>query len=312
MKIAGAKILITGSSGTIGTALCETLLNKGFDVVGVDIKPNKWNEKVQEVTINLDLRDDNLSEKLPKNIDLVIHLAANARVYNLVIDPSLARDNFLISFNILEYIRNAGIKKLIFASSREVYGNSDKMVYSEEDAHIKCCESPYTASKISGEALIHAYNQCYDIDFIILRFSNVYGKYDETDRVVPLFIKLTKEGKDLIVYGKDKTLDFTYIDDTIKGVMRCIEKFEEVKNDTINIASGESVPILEVAQNIKNMLNGNNQIKIRDNRTGEVLKCVVDISKAKDKLGYTPHIKINEGLMRSVEWYEENLYKNVK
>lgn len=87
--------------------------------------------------------------------------------------------------------------------------------------------------KIGGEALIHAYKQCYDIDFIILRFSNVYGKYDETDRVVPLLIKLTKEGKDLIVYGKDKVLDFTYIDDTINGMMRCIEKFEEVKNDTL-------------------------------------------------------------------------------
>jgi UDP-glucose 4-epimerase len=307
MKIDGAKILVTGSSGTIGTALCETLLNRGFDVVGVDIKPNKWNEKVQEVTINLDLRDNNLLDKLPKDVDLVIHLAANARVYNLVIDPPLARDNFLMTFNVLEYLRNANIKKLIFSSSREVYGNSDKMIHSEEEAHIKCCESPYTASKIGGEALIYAFKQCYDIDFIILRFSNVYGKYDESDRVVPLFIKLTKEGKDLIVYGKDKTLDFTYIDDTINGMMQCIEKFEKVKNDTFNLASGESVSILKVAQNIKNMLNGNNQIKIRENRTGEVLRCTVDISKVKEKLGYNPHIKINEGLMRSVVWYEENL-----
>lgn len=122
--------MVTGSSGTIGTALCEKLLNKGFNVVGVDIKPNKWNEKVQEVIINLDLRDkDLIIDKLPKDIDLVIHLAANARVYNLVIDPSLARDNFLISFNVLEYMRNAGIKKLIFSSSRDVYGNSDKMIF---------------------------------------------------------------------------------------------------------------------------------------------------------------------------------------
>jgi UDP-glucose 4-epimerase len=305
MKNDGEKILVTGSSGTLGTALCETLLNRGFDVVGVDIKPNKWNEKVQEATINLDLRDDNLSEKLPPNIDLVIHLAANARVYNLVVDPSLARDNFLISFNVLEYMRNAGIKKLIFSSSREVYGNSDKMIYSEEDAHIKCCESPYTASKISGEALIHAYNQCYGIDFIILRFSNVYGKYDESDRVVPLFIKLTKEGKDLIVYGKDKVLDFTYIDDTIDGMMRCIEEFEDVKNDTFNIASGESVPILEVAQIIKNLLKGKNQIEIRDNRTGEVLRCIVDISKAKGKLGYNPKVKLENGLKNAIEYFEK-------
>lgn len=305
MKIDRAKILVTGSSGTIGTALCETLLNRGFDVVGVDIKPNKWNEMVQEVTINHDLREEDLTDRLPDDIDLVIHLAANARVYNLVVDPSLARDNFLITFNVLEYMRNVGIKKLIFSSSREVYGNSDRMVYSEEDAHIKCCESPYTASKISGEALIHAYKQCYDIDFIILRFSNVYGKYDESDRVVPLFIKLTKEGKDLIVYGKDKTLDFTYIDDTINGVMRCIEKFEKVKNDTINIASGESAPILEVAQIIKKILNANNQIQIRENRTGEVLKCIVDISKAKEKLGYNPKVKLENGLKNTIEYFEK-------
>ena len=87
---------------------------------------------------------------------------------------------------------------------------------------------------------------------------------------------------------------------------------EKVKNDTFNIASGESIPILDVAQNIKNMLNGNNQIKIRENRTGEVLRCIVDISKAKEKLGYNPHIKINEGLMRSVKWYEKMLYNNLK
>ncbi len=92
-------------------------------------------------------------------------------------------------------------------TSREVYGNSKQIVHSENEAYVRKCESPYTASKIGGEALVHAYHQCYGINFIITRFSNVYGMYDDSDRVIPLFIKLTNGNKDLVIYGKEKYMD---------------------------------------------------------------------------------------------------------
>ena len=299
------KILVTGSSGTVGTRLCEKLSEEKYEIVGVDLNPNKWNDRINELTIIGDLRSKQTFENLPEDIDLVIHLAANARVYNLVIDPSLARDNFETLFNTLEFCRKGNIKKFIFASSREVYGNSKQIIHTENEAYVRNCESPYTASKIGGEALIHAYQQCYGINFIITRFSNVYGMYDDSDRVIPLFIKLTKENKDLVVYGKEKLLDFTYIDDTISGVLKCVENFDQVKNDVFNIASGEALSIIEVAQLIQKYTNNKNKIIIKENRTGEVVKFIADISKATQKLSYEPKTTIAEGIKKSIEWYTE-------
>ena len=297
------KILVTGSSGTVGTRLCEKLSEENYEIVGVDLNPNKWNDRINELTIIGDLRSKQTFENLPEDVDLVIHLAANARVYNLVIDPSLARDNFETLFNTLEFCRKDNIKKFIFASSREVYGNSKQIIHTENEAYVRNCESPYTASKIGGEALVHAYQQCYGINFIITRFSNVYGMYDDSDRVIPLFIKLTKENKDLVVYGKEKLLDFTYIDDTISGVLKCVENFDQVKNDVFNIASGEALSIIEVAQLIQKYTDNRNKIIIKENRTGEVVKFIADISKVTQKLSYEPKTTIDEGIKKSIEWY---------
>ncbi|MBN1376944.1 SDR family NAD(P)-dependent oxidoreductase [Candidatus Woesearchaeota archaeon] len=304
------KILITGSSGTIGTRLCEKLIEKGHEVIGIDWRKNKWNKQIDEKTIHMDLREkEKILEQLPKDIDLVIHLAANARVYDLVVDPSRARDNFETLFNVLEYTRQNNIKKFMFASSREVYGNSEKITHNEEEAYVKNCESPYTGSKVAGESMVHAYQQCYGINFVIFRFSNVYGMYDDSNRVIPLFIEKAKKGEDLIVYGKEKLLDFTYIDDTINGIIKCIEKFDEIKNDTFNLSYGKGNTILKVAEIIKNKINSDIKIIIKENRTGEVVKFVADISKAQNKLDYKPEINIKEGIKNSIEWFENNVKK---
>jgi nucleoside-diphosphate-sugar epimerase len=197
----------------------------------------------------------------------------------------------------------------MFASSREVYGNSEKIKHHEDEAYVKNCESPYTASKIAGEALVHSYHECYGIGFVILRFSNVYGMYDESDRVIPLFIKNAKEGNDIIVFGKDKLLDFTYIDDTVTGIIRCIEEFDNIQDNVFNIAYGEGVSIMEVATMIRDKINQNVNVIIEENRTGEVVRYIADITKAKQILDYNPKIDIIEGVSRSIDWYSKELYK---
>lgn len=303
MKVEIRKILVTGSSGTIGTALCEALMEEGYEVDGIDVKHNKWSEKVDRITIISDLRDKNFFSKLPDDFDMVIHLAANARVYNLVVDPSLARDNFEILFNILEFSRLNNIRKVIFASSREVYGNSDKIFHNEDEAYVKNCESPYTATKIGGEALVHSYHQCYDIDFIILRFSNVYGKYDDSDRVIPLFITRVMQNEGLIVFGREKLLDFTYIDDCVNGIMKSVEMFDVAKNTSFNIASGEGITILDLAKIIQNKMGSKGEIVIKESRIGEVTKFVADISRARKLLNYEPEVSIEEGIEKAIEWY---------
>lgn len=303
------KILVTGSSGTIGTRLCETLLKEGHEVVGADWEPCKWNTTVEALRIDIDLRDATQYHKLPTDVELIIHLAANARVYELVEHPDRARDNMMDTFNILEHARVHGISKLMFASSRETYGNihlPEGQKYSEDKAHFMTCESPYTASKIAGEALFEAYKRCYDMDTIIFRFSNVYGMYDDSVRVVPLFYRQTKAGETLTVFGKDKCLDFTYIDDTVDGICKAIAHWDTAKNDTYNLAFGEGTTILRLAEKMIELVGSDSEISLTEARTGEVTHYIADISKAKKAFGYDPKTSFNEGIAKSVEWYEEN------
>lgn len=302
------KILITGSSGTIGTRLFEKLLQEGFDVVGFDKKENKWHKNLNDLTIIGDLLIKDDIEKIPKNIDLIVHLAANARVYDLVIEPDLARDNIITTYNILELARKNNITKIIFSSSREAYGNRKKIKSKESQVDIQLCESPYSASKIADEVLVYSYKKCYNINYIILRFSNVYGMYDESERFVPLMIKKMEKNEDIEIFGKDKLLDFTYIDDCVEGIIRCIEKFDKTKNNTFNIANGKGEKLIDIAKIIKKELKNKSEIKICDNRTGEVVKYVADISKANKMLGFKPIYSTEKGIKLSIIWYK-NLWK---
>lgn len=300
------KILVTGSSGTIGTRLCEKLLEKGHTVIGVDRAPNKWQPSIEKITTHIDLLNEQelKAESYNLKADIIVHLAANARVYELVEHPDRARDNFLTVFNTLEFARTSGIRRFIFASSRESYGNIGVKKYHEDMVRVENCESPYTASKVGGEALVHAYTRCYGIDHIIFRFSNVYGMYDDSIRVVPLFIRLARKNQPLTVFGKDKCLDFTYIDDTVTGIIASLDRFEEAKNDTYNLAFGEGTTIIQLAEDVKKLLGSSSAINVGPSRTGEVIQYIADISKARRKLGYEPKAPFQEGIRKAVEWYK--------
>jgi nucleoside-diphosphate-sugar epimerase len=303
------KILVTGSSGTIGTRLCEKLTEEGHTVVGADWEPCTWNKDVEAIRIDIDLRDASQYGKLPKDVELIIHLAANARVYELVENPDRALDNCIDTFHVLEHARKNSINKFIFASSRETYGNihlPNGQKYDETKAHFSTCESPYTASKIAGEAFVESYKRCYNIESVIVRFSNVYGMYDNSIRVVPLFYRQAKANETMKVFGKDKCLDFTYIDDAVSGIQGIIDHWDKAKNDTYNLAFGEGSTILSLAEKIKTLLGSTSDIELGASRTGEVTHYIADISKAKKKFGYDPKTSFEEGVKKSVEWYEEN------
>lgn len=297
------KILVTGSSGTIGTRLCESLLGQGYAVVGADWEPNKWQPAIEKLTVRIDLRHEEELKKLPTDADCVIHLAANARVFELVENPDRARDNMLTTFNALEWARRNGVKRFIFASSRETYGNSGADKYSEDMVRVENCESPYTASKIAGEALVESYRRCYGMETTIVRFSNVYGMYDDSERVVPLFIRQTKKNEPLVVFGKDKSLDFTYIDDAVAGLLLVLGNASAANGQTFNFAFGEAHSILELAELIKKLMKSASAISATSSRTGEVTHYTADISKARKILGFEPKVPFAEGVKRSVKWY---------
>ena len=301
------KILLTGSSGTIGTRLFETLLQQGHDVTGIDRRSNVWRPDLNSRTLQIDLLDSDALAAAP-SADIIIHFAANARVYDLVKTPSMALENAITTFHVLEFARKQKIKKIIFSSSRETYGNIMKgKAIREEEASIQNCESPYAASKFTNEAYLHSYAASYGMQSIIFRFSNVYGMYDNSNRVIPLWISQLRGNKDIVVYGKEKTLDFTYIDDCVDGVVSAIRQFSRVAGQTFNLGYGKDVSLVYVAQKLSMLFNARSRINVSENRTGEVWKFRANISKAKKYLVYQPKIGIDEGLIKTVAWYQINL-----
>jgi UDP-glucose 4-epimerase len=298
------RVLVTGSSGTIGTRLCEALLDRGDDVIGVDRVPNIWQPRVQERTIVADLLTPASLSGVPTDVDGIVHLAANARVYDLVQDPAGALENVTTCFHTLEWARVNQVKSFIFASSRETYGNTRRDHYSEEHAHHDTCESSYSASKFAGEALVHAYRRCYGLQTVIFRFSNVYGMYDESNRVIPLFIRQALAGEALRVFGEQKTLDFTYIDDTVQGILQALDRCDRINGLTFNLGTGQGTSISHLANRICTLLGVPHlPIHHAPSRVGEITHYVADITRARTLLGYQPETLFDAGIEKAVDWY---------
>jgi len=299
------RILLTGSSGMLGTRLFEKLQSI-YEVVGLDKRKNGWNESLNEKTIKVDLLKKNDLTRIPKQLDLIIHLAANARVYELVKNPKLAIENIVSTFNILEFARKNDINKIVFSSSREIYGSSsNSCLIAENEVDIRKCENSYSASKISDEALIYSYGKTYGLDFAVIRFSNIYGMYDKSDRVIPLWIREALKNEPLNVYQESKILDFIYIDDAITGLIEVTGRFYDIRGETLNIATGKGVRLMHIAYKIRDLVGSESKIVIKANRPGEVSRFQADISKAQKLLEFEPKVNIDEGLAKTVEWYKK-------
>ena len=309
------RVLITGSSGQIGTNLALRLLAEGHQVFGVDWRVNVWTDAFPTLLQDLAAPQHTFVRGIGgapyPTCDIVVHLAANAKVFALVEQPHRALENINITFNVLEYCRHNQLP-LIFASSREVYGDIHRYITEEQHANFSFTESPYSASKVAGEALIYSYARCYGLRYLVFRFSNVYGRYDNDiermERVIPVFIRAMSRGEPVTVYGKEKMLDFTYIDDCVDGIMAGIERLfnRRVVNETINLAYGQGNSLVHMAEFVAAALNVPPKIKIEPaKRVGEVTRYIADISKAVELLDYQPRVPLEEGIRRAVAWSQE-------
>lgn len=306
------RILITGSSGQIGTNLALRLLEEGHSVFGVDRRVNPWTNAFPTLLQDLqvpyrDFKGGIGGAPYPPS-DIVIHLAANAKVHQLVQEPHRALENINSTFNVLEYCRVNQLP-VIFSSSREVYGDIHRYITDEEQAAFQYTESPYSASKIAGEALIYSYARCYGLRYLVFRFSNVYGRYDDDlermERVVPLFIKRMSQNQPVTVYGEKKVLDFTYVDDCVDGIVLGIQRLlaGQVSQKTINLAYGRGNTLVRMAELVGEALGVKPQIHVEPAKLpGEVTHYVADITLARQLLGYSPKVPLEEGIPRAVRW----------
>lgn len=306
------KILITGSSGQVGTNLALALLNRGHSIIGIDKRKNSWTGQIP--TIERDLAGAGMPG-LPEILafdptfdrpDLVVSLAANAKVHELVKDPRRAHENATITFNVLEFCRQHSLP-IVFSSSREVYGRPEPPV-SEDTTDVFHILSPYAAYKMADEMLIYAYANCYNLKYMVFRLSNVYGRYDNDlermTRVVHVFIDQMSRGEPITIFDRSKIIDFTYIDDCISGIMLGIEKLMagQVVNQTFNLSSGSPATLQQLADTIAANLGVTPQIIDKPIQPGEIRFYIADLSKARKLLGFEPKVPFEEGIRRAIGW----------
>ncbi len=292
------KILITGSSGFIGSALKRLLDEKGIEIVTFDIKENPLD----------DVRDFSALQTKIMSVDGIIHLAAVSRVKIAHENPlECINTNIGGIINVLESARELisenGHPWVIFGSSREVYGEPMNLPVVETSN--RKAINVYGVSKLSGEELCKAYSDNYGLKTRVLRFSNVYtGANDHLDRVIPKFILHALNKEDLVIHGSGEELfDFTYITDTIQGIWGCIQEIERNSYlfDDFNLSTGVPVSLRELAEIIIKNTNSLSRVKYTRSRSYDVNKFYADPGKARKILGFSPKIAIKKGIDLAVK-----------
>jgi len=285
------KLLITGSKGFIGAALKGMLEQMGAEIVSCDIRENPKD----------DVKDFSRLKAKIENVEGVIHLAAVSRVKIAQENPlECIQTNIGGTINVLEAARqeNEDHPWIIFGSSREVYGESPVLPVTED--YPRNSINIYGVSKITGEDMCKMYSTHYGLNTRILRFSNVYtGLYDQLDRVIPKFILQALENEDLIINGSgNEQFDFTYIEDTVRGVNACIQEVSKsnISFEHYNISSGIPISLRSLAELIVKKTGSNSHIKFIKPRSYDVSNFYAKPTKAERKLGFKSKISLSEGI----------------
>ncbi|WP_124640402.1 GDP-mannose 4,6-dehydratase [Amniculibacterium aquaticum] len=334
--------LVTGGSGFIGSHLVEHLLENGHSVINIDNFDTfyKYQNKIlntlesigQDIDFQFeerekdlqklekivnsdnytlyyqDIRDLNGLRNIFKNhsIDMVIHLAALAGVR-----PSIERPldyeevNLRGSMNLWELCKEFDVKKFVCASSSSVYGNNDKVPFSENDP-VDRPISPYAATKKCGEIMGHVYHHLYHLDLIFLRFFTVYGPRQRPDLAIRKFTQSIIEGDKIPFYGDGKTArDYTFVNDIIDGVLKSISYLESNTKvyEIINLGESEVVSLDRMLSTIETELGKKADINPLPMQPGDVQRTNADIDKAKTMIGYAPDTTFQNGIKKFVEWF---------
>ncbi|MGR3855528.1 GDP-mannose 4,6-dehydratase [Chryseobacterium indologenes] len=334
--------LVTGGSGFIGSHLVERLLRNGHSVINIDNFDNfydyqvkikntlesigknsdfEFSDKETDIPhlVSLthsdqyslywqDIRDLKDLENIFKNhhIDMVIHLAALAGVRPSIERPLEYEEvNVRGTMNLWELCKDFHIKKFICASSSSVYGNNEKIPFTETD-NVDNPISPYAATKKSGEIIGHVYHNLYHIDMIQLRFFTVYGPRQRPDLAIHKFTKLISENQEIPFYGDGNTArDYTYVDDIIDGITKSILYLENNSGiyEIVNLGENQVITLSEMVATIEKALGKSAIKKILPMQPGDVTKTNADITKAKDLIGYNPATDFQNGIKKFVEWF---------
>lgn len=313
------KILVTGGAGFIGSHVCESLVSRGDNILCLDNLNDYYDPKIKQSNIKrligsknfTFIKGDITDIELMKNVfekgefDKVIHLAACAGVRPSIANPLLYENvNIKGTLNILELCKKFGIKKLVFASSSSVYGDSKKLPLSEKD-NVNFPISPYAATKKAGEELCYTYHHLYDIPVVCLRFFTVYGPRGRPDMAIYKFTNSISEGKTIELYGDgSSSRDYTYVEDIVSGVISALDR--DLNYEIINLGDSRTIQLMDLVKLIEKNVGKKAKVKFLPTQPGDVFVTYADISKAKKILGYEPKTKIEDGIRKYVAWYQQN------
>lgn len=306
-------VLITGGAGFIGSHLIGFFLhNTDDEVVCLDNFNNYYDPHIKKANIEPflsnshftlikgDIRDKDLVSKSLLDIDYIFHEAAQAGVRISVQDPQNTHDvNASGTLNLLDAARNAGIKKIINASSSSVYGHISYLPFDEK--HPTSPLSPYGVSKLMAEHYCRVFHDLYGIDTCSLRYFTVYGPRMRPDLAIHIFTQQALEGTSITIFGDGKkTRDFTYIDDVVHANILAMQK----GTGEYNIGGGHHVSIRELAEEILRINRGSSIIRFEKPVKGESEHTYADTGKARQELGWSPQVPLEEGLKRYAAWIQ--------
>ena len=330
------KILVTGSAGFIGSALCLRLLDRGDMVIGLDNHNDYYDPALKEARlarhlshanythIRMDLADRMGIEQLfaQHKPQRVVNLAAQAGVRYSIENPLAYIDSNIAGFaHILEGCRHNQVEHLVYASSSSVYGANEQMPFSVHD-NVDHPLSLYAASKKSNELMAHAYSHLYNLSTTGLRFFTVYGPWGRPDMALFKFTKAIAEGEPIKVfnYGKHRR-DFTYIDDIVEGLIRVLDKPAVEKLDwngqtpdaassrapwrDYNIGNHKPVELMDYIAAIEKAMGKKARKELLPMQPGDVPDTYADVENLVADFDYSPNTSVEQGVKHFVDWYED-------
>ncbi|MCH3883119.1 MULTISPECIES: SDR family oxidoreductase [Tenacibaculum] len=325
INLSEKKILVTGGAGFIGSNLCETLLDKGNQVVCLDNFATGKRENVSHLHENVnftliegDIRNLEDCKKAVEGIEFVLHQAALGSVPRSIKDPITSNDVNVSGFlNMLTASRDAGVKRFVYAASSSTYGDS-KGLPKVEDVIGKPL-SPYAITKYVNELYADVFAKTYGFETIGLRYFNVFGRKQDPDgayaAVIPKFVGQFMKGESPTINGDGNfSRDFTYIDNVLQAnMLALVTENTEAVNTVYNVAYGDRNTLNDLIGYLKEYLSEYDEsiskIKVvhGPNRVGDIPHSLASVDKAKKLLNYNPQFSLQEGLKEAVKWYWDNL-----
>jgi len=308
-----SKFLVTGGAGFIGSHIVDALVRDGNKVRILDDFSSGKRENISSVMnkiklIEGDIRDKAVVKNAVSGVDYVFHEAALRSVPKSMGLPHLYNDvNITGTLNILEAARDAKVKRVVFASSSSIYGETEKLPEREDSYPLLI--SPYALTKLTGEYYCRIFSENFGLETVSLRYFNVFGPKQSLENqyavVIPKFVICMLKDEQPPIHGNGKqTRDFTYVENVVQANLKAVTAKGAVA-EVFNVACGKAYSVLDIVTYVNKILKKSIKPKLGPIRPGDVKDTLADISKAKRILGFDPKIGFEEGLQKTVDYFRK-------